>query len=308
MDWLRELLGLPASFSSDQTGGGVLQPSASDAALVALLAALHRASGGAHRARWRRRRAVHRLHLEPDPLIGREGLPHRRPGFERAAQDRRRSGHPGRSARTPARADRGRRRGRHDAGADRVVGRRDRDGRDRPDPRAGRRSPASTAPGCTSTRPGPASPPSAPNTSGSTTAPSSPTRTAPTRTSGCSPTSTAARSGSPIGPPCIGALSILPEYLRNAATESGAVIDYRDWQVALGRRFRALKVWAVIRCYGVEGLQAHIREHVRHRRRVRVVGCGRRAVRASRAASAVARHLPAPGRRRRDDGADEHGQ
>jgi aromatic-L-amino-acid decarboxylase len=60
----------------------------------------------------------------------------------------------------------------------------------------------------------------------------------------------------------IGALSILPEYLRNAATESGAVIDYRDWHVPLGRRFRALKLWAVIRWYGVEGLRVHIRTHV----------------------------------------------
>ncbi|HEY3717515.1 MAG TPA: aminotransferase class V-fold PLP-dependent enzyme [Jatrophihabitantaceae bacterium] len=60
----------------------------------------------------------------------------------------------------------------------------------------------------------------------------------------------------------LGALSILPEFLRNAATESGAVIDYRDWHVPLGRRFRALKLWAVIRWYGAEGLRAHIREHV----------------------------------------------
>ena len=57
-------------------------------------------------------------------------------------------------------------------------------------------------------------------------------------------------------------LSILPEYLRNQATESGAVIDYRDWHIPLGRRFRALKLWFVIRHYGVEGLQHHIREHV----------------------------------------------
>lgn len=57
-------------------------------------------------------------------------------------------------------------------------------------------------------------------------------------------------------------LSILPEYLRNKATESGAVIDYRDWQIPLGRRFRALKLWFVIRHYGVEGLQYHIRRHV----------------------------------------------
>ncbi len=61
----------------------------------------------------------------------------------------------------------------------------------------------------------------------------------------------------------IGALSVLPEYLRNAATESGAVIDYRDWQVPLGRRFRALKLWCVLRWYGSEGLRAHIRGHVR---------------------------------------------
>jgi aromatic-L-amino-acid decarboxylase len=60
----------------------------------------------------------------------------------------------------------------------------------------------------------------------------------------------------------LGALSILPEYLRNAATESGAVIDYRDWHVPLGRRFRALKLWAVIRWYGASGLREHIREHV----------------------------------------------
>ena len=58
-------------------------------------------------------------------------------------------------------------------------------------------------------------------------------------------------------------LSILPEYLKNSATESGAVIDYRDWQIPLGRRFRALKLWWVIRHYGVEGLQYHVRHHVR---------------------------------------------
>jgi len=57
-------------------------------------------------------------------------------------------------------------------------------------------------------------------------------------------------------------LSILPEYLRNQATESGAVIDYRDWHIPLGRRFRALKLWLVIRYYGVEGLQNHVRRHV----------------------------------------------
>jgi aromatic-L-amino-acid/L-tryptophan decarboxylase len=57
-------------------------------------------------------------------------------------------------------------------------------------------------------------------------------------------------------------LSVLPEYLRNEATESGRVIDYRDWQVPLGRRFRALKLWFVLRCYGLEGLRAQVRRHV----------------------------------------------
>ena len=57
-------------------------------------------------------------------------------------------------------------------------------------------------------------------------------------------------------------LSILPEYLRNQATESGAVIDYRDWHIPLGRRFRSLKLWFVIRHYGIEGLQFHVRRHV----------------------------------------------
>jgi aromatic-L-amino-acid decarboxylase len=57
-------------------------------------------------------------------------------------------------------------------------------------------------------------------------------------------------------------LSILPEYLKNQATESGAVFDYRDWHIQLGRRFRALKLWFVIRHYGVQGLQHHVRRHV----------------------------------------------
>ncbi len=58
------------------------------------------------------------------------------------------------------------------------------------------------------------------------------------------------------------ALSITPEYLRDAASDSGAVVDYRDWQVSLGRRFRALKLWTVLHTHGLEGLRAHIRGHV----------------------------------------------
>ena len=62
--------------------------------------------------------------------------------------------------------------------------------------------------------------------------------------------------------PLIHALSILPEFLRNEASESGQVIDYRDWHVALGRRFRSLKLWFVLRYYGAEALRSRIRDNV----------------------------------------------
>ena len=62
--------------------------------------------------------------------------------------------------------------------------------------------------------------------------------------------------------PLVESLSITPPYLRNAASESGAVIDYRDWHVPLGRRFRALKLWWVLRSYGASGLRAALREHI----------------------------------------------
>jgi aromatic-L-amino-acid decarboxylase len=58
------------------------------------------------------------------------------------------------------------------------------------------------------------------------------------------------------------ALSITPEYLRNAATDSGEVVDYRDWQVPLGRRMRALKLWSVVHGHGLSGLREAIRGHV----------------------------------------------
>ena len=58
------------------------------------------------------------------------------------------------------------------------------------------------------------------------------------------------------------ALSITPSYLRNSFSDSGLVTDYRDWQIPLGRRFRSLKVWFILRTYGVSGIQAHIRNHI----------------------------------------------
>ncbi len=60
----------------------------------------------------------------------------------------------------------------------------------------------------------------------------------------------------------VDSMSITPEYLRNSATDSGAVIDYRDWHAPLGRRMRALKLWLVIQHFGTQGLQAHIRHHI----------------------------------------------
>jgi aromatic-L-amino-acid/L-tryptophan decarboxylase len=54
---------------------------------------------------------------------------------------------------------------------------------------------------------------------------------------------------------------VLPEYLKTRTR--GKVNDYRDWGVPLGRRFRALKLWSVIRSFGIEGLREKIREHIR---------------------------------------------
>ena len=60
--------------------------------------------------------------------------------------------------------------------------------------------------------------------------------------------------------PLLRTFEILPEYLKTST--HGKVNDYRDWGVQLGRRFRALKLWFVIRNFGIEGLQEKIREHI----------------------------------------------
>lgn len=57
------------------------------------------------------------------------------------------------------------------------------------------------------------------------------------------------------------ALIVDPLYLEHSFSHSA--IDYRHWGVPLSRRFRALKLWFVIRSYGVEGIQNYIRKHVR---------------------------------------------
>ena len=62
--------------------------------------------------------------------------------------------------------------------------------------------------------------------------------------------------------PLIDALSVNPAYLKNQFSESGLVFDYRDWQIPFGRRFRALKMWFVLRTYGVQGLASSVRTHI----------------------------------------------
>ncbi|XP_061850938.1 aromatic-L-amino-acid decarboxylase isoform X2 [Colius striatus] len=59
-----------------------------------------------------------------------------------------------------------------------------------------------------------------------------------------------------------GAFKLEPLYLQHHHQESGLVTDYRHWQIPLGRRFRSLKLWFVLRMYGVTGLQEHIRKHI----------------------------------------------
>ena len=95
--------------------------------------------------------------------------------------------------------------------------------------------------------------------------------------------------GSADRAPLIASLSILPPYLRNAASESGEVIDYRDWHVPLGRRFRALKLWWVLRSYGAAGCAEHLREHIALAERARAARRRAPAPRAGRAGLVRAR-------------------
>lgn len=58
----------------------------------------------------------------------------------------------------------------------------------------------------------------------------------------------------------ISTFSIMPEYLKTP--EDKLVNNYRDWGIPLGRRFRALKLWFVIRSYGIEGIRQRLRDHI----------------------------------------------
>ena len=61
-------------------------------------------------------------------------------------------------------------------------------------------------------------------------------------------------------PTLLGTFATSPSYLQTA--HDSDVANFRDWGIPLGRRFRALKLWFVIRSYGVEGLQAILRQHI----------------------------------------------
>lgn len=61
----------------------------------------------------------------------------------------------------------------------------------------------------------------------------------------------------------IQSLSTNPEFLKNKASQANLVVDYKDWQIPLGRRFRSLKLWMVLRLYGLENLQSYIRNHIK---------------------------------------------
>ncbi len=79
------------------------------------------------------------------------------------------------------------------------------------------------------------------------------------------------------------AFSLVPEYL--VTREQDEVVNYMDYGVQLGRRFRALKLWMVIRAFGVDGLAERLRAHcalartfaewVESERRLGVDGAGR---------------------------------
>lgn len=60
----------------------------------------------------------------------------------------------------------------------------------------------------------------------------------------------------------VSALSTNPEYLRNRLSDSNSVVDYKDWQIGTGRRFKSLRLWLVLRSYGTANLQSHIRSDV----------------------------------------------
>lgn len=60
------------------------------------------------------------------------------------------------------------------------------------------------------------------------------------------------------------AFDVTPAFLRSKEGDSGAVVDYRNWQIALGRRFRSVKLWFVLRSYGADGFRKHLQRGIDH--------------------------------------------
>ena len=100
------------------------------------------------------------------------------------------------------------------------------------------------------------------------------------------------------------AFSLVPEYLRSPDD----ALNLSEVSVPLGRRFRALKLWAVLRCYGRSGLQEHIREHVRLARLFEGWVRDEPGWEVSRAAAVLARLLPSRRLGRGERGAHGAGQ
>lgn len=261
LDWLAELLDLPARLRSDGPGGGVIQDSASSATLVALLAALHRVSGGeVNREGVRERYTVYasaEAHSSVEKAVRIAGLGVHNLRFVDTDPDTR-SMRPGR-LRALIEADR-----RSGAVPTMVIGTVGTTSTCAIDPvpeigaicrehdlwlhvDAAYAGVAAVCPELRGVHAGVADFADSYCTN--------PHKWLLTNFD-CDAFWVADRAT------LVEALSVLPEYLRNTATETGAVIDYRDWQIPLGRRFRALKLWCVLRWYGAEGLREHIREHV----------------------------------------------
>ena len=254
--WLRQLLGLPDAFE------GVIYDTASISTLHALAAAREPAAAGV-RTRGLAGRATCRSSASTAPST-RTRRSTRRSSCSGSATTRCAGSKPTTSSacvprpsppRSPRTAPRhpaagGRRDGRHDVDDQRRSRRRDRE----PSARA-------SASGCTSTRRTRASRRCFPTSAGSCTTPPPPTRSSSIRTSGCSRRSISARSTAAAWTWSARRSRSTPEYLKTP--EAGEVQNLMDTGMQLGRRFRALKLWMVLRHFGAEGIRARIAEHIR---------------------------------------------